>query len=154
MLSAILSQVGLLMLLSVWLFAWMKGGPPERWGATLTAATWIGSIAMQALVPADSREMALLVFDFLLAVGLLFIAIAYSSRWLGLAMLLQAVVLALHADAVADLTHRSRHFIMLLNLASLGMLLAIVGSTLARWIARKRSAAASLHTPPASAHPA
>lgn len=154
MLNAILSQIGLLMLLGVWLFAWLKGGPAERWGATLTAATWIGSIAMQALVPAESREMALLVFDFLLAVGLLFIAIAYSSRWRGLAMLLQALVLALHADAVVDLTHRSRHFIMLLNLASLGMLLAIVGSTLARWIVRRRLVAATVAATPASAHPA
>lgn len=72
-------------------------------------------------------------------------------------MLLQALVLALHADMVTDMTHRARHFVVLLNMASFSMLFAIAGASSATWIKRalaKRAQSAADITNAAGARPA
>ena len=148
--SILISQIGLLLLIGACLFAWLKGGPAERAGASLIGAAWIGSLAVQALTTSSTHEIYLLIFDFLLAFGLLGIAIRFASLWLGVAMLLQGIVLALHAESMSGWSLNLRQYIIALNLCSAGMLLAIVGATAAYWF-RSSNARGSDHgsQPPA-----
>ncbi len=148
-------QIGLILLIAVVIFAWAKGGPGERVGSAVVAAAWIASLAVEMLAPRDARALSLLFFDFALATALLFVAIRYASVWLGVTMILQAFVLAVHAlhqeDGLREAGVRNA-YILLLNLASSGVLIVIAVSTASAWMAR-RKAAASAAPPPALAHP-
>ena len=137
--SILISQIGLLLLTGACLFAWLKGGPAERAGASLIGAAWVGSLAVQSLTPAASHEIYLLIFDFLLAFGLLAIAIRFASFWLGVAMVLQGLVLALHAESMSGWSLNLRQYIISLNLCSAGMLLAVVVATAAYWLRSSRA---------------
>mgnify|MGYP000993846615 CR=1 FL=1 len=78
-------------------FAWFKGGPAERIGATVNL---VGSLAVMFLVRAMQQEqIGLVLLGLDGALGLVFLALAvrYTSLWLGGAMLLQAAQFSLHA---------------------------------------------------------
>jgi len=133
------------------LFAWFKGGIGERAGATAVAIAWIGSVATPALFPAGLQPVILLMLDVLLAAALLMIAIRYSSRWLGAAMLLQAFMLAIHAEQLGEDGGMGRiTYFIILNAASAAMLLTIIASTVGAWTkrARERRQAAAHPGPP------
>lgn len=152
--SGLFSQIGLLLLCAACLFAWLKGGAAERAGATLIAVAWIASLCVQALTPGSSHEMFLLAFDFLLAFGLLAMAIRYASLWLGTAMILQGVILALHSEAMAGWSLNVRQYVIALDVCSIGMLGPIVWATAVHW--RRTAHARSVHGAVASgpaAHP-
>lgn len=147
--GSIAAQIGLLTLVGTCLFAWAKGGSGERAGAAAVAVAWIGSLAVQALLPRGIHAIPLLLFDVALAAALLIIAIRYSSLWLGAAMLLQGFVLAVHAEALSDSDTRNMTYVVVLNLASYVMLLAIIASTAGAWIKRNKArAAATASAPP------
>lgn len=119
-----------------------KGGPAERSGAVMILVTWLGSTVIQALAKAYILPIVFLTSDAVLAAGLLFLAIRFSSLWLGAAMLLQAIGLSLHAAYFAaekaDLDHHTLWlYIAGKNLSSFAMLLVILLAGLVAW--RKRS---------------
>ncbi len=147
-------QVGLVVLIAIVLFAWIRGGAGERVGATAVAVAWIGSLAVQPLTPADMRPLVLLGFDFALATALLAAALLYPSFWLGATMMLQAFVLAVHAFHLEDGVREEglrRAYIELLNTVSYGVLFALAASTGAGWLKRRKAArgAAPAPLPPA-----
>ena len=72
-------------------FAWWKGGPPERLGSLMLAVTWIGADVARSLSGRMVRALTLLVSDLLTSAGFLYIAIRYSSLWLGAAMIFRAI---------------------------------------------------------------
>jgi len=142
--------------LAVW-----KGGPAERSGAVMILVTWLGSTLIQALAKAYILPIVFLASDAVLAAGLLFLAIRFSSLWLGAAMLLQATGLSLHAAYfAAEKADLDRHTLWLYiagkNLSSFAMLLVILLAGLVAW--RKRSLrpahARPAEAPPLSGHPA
>ena len=101
---------------------------------TLGAACIAGSAILMKLAGFTINIMTLLSLS--LAVGLLILAIRYSSWWLGAAMLLQGIALSLHAAHFAAV-HADESinvlnlYILGKNLASVGMLFAILAGTLA-----------------------
>ena len=123
--------------LAVW-----KGGPAERGGGVMILVAWLGSTLIQALAKAYVLPIVFLASDAVLAAGLLFLAIRFSSLWLGGAMLLQAIGLSLHAAYfAAEEADLDRHTLWLYiagkNLSSFAMLLVILLAGLVAW--RKRS---------------
>ncbi len=150
-------QIGLLALIAIVLFAWIKGGSGERVGATAVAVAWIGSLAVQPLMPAEARPLVLLGFDFALATALLAAALLYPSFWLGATMMLQAFVLAVHAFHLEDGVREEGlrlAYIAVLNAVSYSVLLALTASTLAGWLKRRKTIReAAPATPPAGARP-
>ena len=129
-----MSQIGLILMIVTCLFALLKGGAAERYGASLIGTAWIASLGFQVLTPTGGREVTLLIVDFLLACGLLAIAIRYASLWIGTAMLLQAAILALHAEAMGGTTFSDRyHFYVALNVCSFGMLMPIAWASAVHW---------------------
>lgn len=158
MFQSLYSQIGLAALLASSGFAIWKGGEAVRAGAILIVVTWFVTLAASAITRSYVPAIAFLASDGILAVGLLFLAVRYSSWWMGVAMLLQSVSLALHAGYFAaeraELSSRLlRDYILGKNVASLAMLLVIFAATIASILHRRPSRAGSAPAMPSRAIP-
>ena len=147
MFQSIGSQLGFVALFVCCGLGLWKGGPAERSGAVMILVTWIGSTVIQAMAKAYVLPLVFLASDAVLAVGLLFLAIRFSSLWLGAAMLLQAIGLSLHAAYfAADKSDINVYALWLYiagkNAASGAMLLVILAATIASMRRRRPRAAA------------
>lgn len=147
MFQSLESQLSFVALFGCCGVAMWKGGPAERSGAMMIMVAWLGATVIQAAAKAYVLPVAFLASDAALAAGLLLLAIRYSSLWMGAAMLLQAIGLALHAAYfAAEKADLSRHILWLYvagkNLASFAMLLVILAAGLMAWFQRSRRAAA------------
>jgi hypothetical protein len=116
--------------------------------------TWLGAVVIQAVAKAYILPILFLISDAVLAMGLLLLAVRYSSWWMGAAMLLQATGLSLHAAYfAAEKSDLNRHVLWLYvagkNGASFAMLLVILAAGLAAWRRRARRA-----SPKRAGHPA
>ena len=149
MLGFILSKIGLVLIFAVAGFAWWKGGAGEREGALAVVVAWIVSLATQALSPVDNRLQMLAVVDGGLALAMLAIALRYTSVWLGIAMLLQGAVLAVHSLGLGKAINLREYYIAL-NLSSTAMLLAMVFATIGSWIKRSKRTAKVAPAPPSA----
>ena len=132
--------IALLLMLATAVFAFWKGGQPERFGAGMIVVTWIGTVIAQA--PGHQAVWIFMVFDGLLAVGFLVVAVRYSSLWLGGAMICQAVSFGAHALRLSDdaRTGHSRWvFILVINVISYLVLLILVGGTCATILRRRKA---------------
>lgn len=143
-------------MLFVCLLSWFKGGPAERSGALLLFLTWIGSdLARRAIAhwgvgdPEQAKATLSLLGDSLLALGLLVLAIRYSSLWLGSVLLIQGGTMTLHS-VFMDKASTTLVYIYLANLFSYGFLLMMLAGALASWRHRsvRTRAAASAQRPP------
>lgn len=128
-----------LVLLSV-AFAWWKGGPTERVGALFNGVICLGVTLFQALTHQAFDTLPILIADGLLAVGFLVLAIRYASLWLGAAMILQAVGFSMHSLLLMGLVKPGYDYYFVMNLMSLGVLLAIIVGTVNAWRRRVREA--------------
>ena len=137
------SQLSIVALVLCCGFAIWKGGLAERAGAVMSLAMWIVTLIASAETQSYLPATAFLISDGVLAIGLLVLAIRYSSLWMGVAMLLQALSLSFHAAYFAadqaEISKKVLHFYVLgKNLSSLAMLLVIVIGTLVSWRKRAR----------------
>jgi hypothetical protein len=147
MFQSIYSQIALAALVVVSGFAVWKGSDAVRAGAVLIVVTWFVTLAASAVTRSYVPAGAFLASDGIMAVGLLFLAVRYSNWWMGAAMLLQSLALALHAGYFAaeraDLSaHVLRNYILGKNLASAGLLLIILAATVASILTRRPREAA------------
>jgi hypothetical protein len=157
MFQSLYSQVALVALVVFCGFAIWKGSDAVRAGAVLIVATWIVTLAASAVTRSYVPAIAFLASDGIMAVGLLFLAVRYSNWWMGAAMLLQSLALALHAGYFAaeraDLSaHVLRGYILGKNLASAGLLLIILAATVAS-MRRRRSREAAVPAPAMPSRP-
>jgi hypothetical protein len=147
MFQSFYSQAALAALVVVCGFATWKGTDAVRSGAVLIVVTWFVTLVASAVTRSYVPATAFLASDGIMAVGLLFLAIRYSNWWMGAAMLLQSLSLALHAGYFAaeraELSpHVLRTYILGKNLASGGLLLIILAATIASLLNRRSRAAA------------
>lgn len=134
-----LPMIGWAATLAVLAFAWWRGGPAERYGATLKIATSSVAFAVHHLLNQETISVALLVADGVLAMGFLILAIRYASLWIGAAMLLQAGQFSLHAYYLVAELQRDRLYAVANNLVTLAILLCIVAGTVLAWRSRVRA---------------
>ena len=135
------SQLGALLLLACCALAWWRGGAAERWGAGVILATNIlADVFLVASYP-SYPYFAEFMPDLALALGLLVIAIRFSSLWLGSAIMLQGAGLALYGLRTLSGNARDAHYIHWMNMLSSLMLMSIVAGTIASWRRRSRSKA-------------
>lgn len=137
--------------LAVW-----KGDLATRAGAILIISTWLITVVAfsftrahfpRGIIPVN----AFLASDAILAVGLLLLALRFSNWWMGAAMILQAIGLAL--NAVYFSIDKSELDLKVLdslvlgkNLASAAMLLVILAATVAN-VLRRRGRSEPLSAP-------
>jgi hypothetical protein len=129
-------------ILGVTVFAWVKGGWPERLGASFNLFIAGLFLVLQFGMPPAMLAPGLLVIDGLLGVGLLVLAIRYTSLWLGAAMLLQAAQFSLHAFYYVTAKSFDLLFAVVNNVVSWGILIAIVAGTFASWTQARRASRA------------
>jgi hypothetical protein len=141
--------------LAICLFALWKGGGPERYGAGLIVGVVILQRIVAALAPPSAFPIIQLVGDALTAVGLLVIALAYASLWIGGAMLLYAAQFTLHSFYFVTERPNDRFHAVANNLDFIGIILCLAIGTLVAWrqrvvaIRRARTANAVAAAPPA-----
>jgi hypothetical protein len=147
MVHKLYSEAALAAMLFVCGFAIWKGDRAERAGALLIAATWVVTLVASAITQRYAEATAFLASDGLMAVGLLILAIRYSSLWMGAAMLVQAVVLSFHAawftavqatDQAAVSKSTLQLYILGKNLGSILLLVIILAATVFAIIKRNR----------------
>ncbi len=147
MFQSIYSQIALAALVLCCGFAIWKGSHAVRAGAILIVATWLVTLAASAFTRSYVPATAFLASDGIMALGLLFLAVRYSNWWMGAAMMLQALALALHAGYfAAEQAELSRHvlrnYVLGKNLASAGLLLIILAATISNILRRPKTEAA------------
>jgi len=134
------SQVVLALVLFSVAFAWWKGGPTERVGALFNAIICLGVTLFQVLVQESFHTIPILIADGVLAVGFLILALRYASLWLGAAMLLQAIGFSMHSMLLMEIVRPGYYYYAVMNLMSVGVLLAIIVGTAKAWSVRRREA--------------
>ena len=119
--------------------AWARGTTAERVGASLNLVM-VGLVwAIHEYASPASVADLVMATDGVLALGFLGLAVVYAHRWIGVALLLQAIQFGLHATYYvqhrrADLLHAWVN-----NLDSWGVLICLLVGTLLAW--RRRLAA-------------
>jgi hypothetical protein len=135
--------LALLLLAATAIFAAWKGGRPERLGVAMIVIAWVSAIALQELSRPVIPVVPLLALDGLVTVGFLFVAVRYSSLWLGGAMICQAVSFSAHAMRLSgDLGiywRGANVYVMITNVVAFLVLFILIGGTFAT-IARRRRA--------------
>ena len=124
-------------LLIVCILAWWRGAAAEKYGSLIIlVANIVANIAMTLTYP-HFPGFSMCAIDFALASGLLFIALRYSSFWLGGAMILQSIALCLQAfDFVGDGPSIPAHYVMN-DLLSYAMVACLVAGLVGSWQRRK-----------------
>jgi hypothetical protein len=137
------------------LFAWLKGGPPERFGATLYFVSAVLSLGVALLTGDTFPVVPMLAFEGLVALGFLALAVRYNSLWLGAAMMLKGAQLALHAWHLTDNSDARigifKAYPLLLDAISIAISVTILFGTVASLRARRAPNLRAESAPPPEA---
>jgi hypothetical protein len=152
MLHSLISQISIGSLIIACLFAFVKGGLAERYGAVIICMSWFGgyviSFMLKTVFSAQSRELTFLAMDAILALGMLALAFRFAKLWLGFAMLMLSGELALHGAAMGDWGFSFRDYIIFNNILSFGLLVLLIGATIVAWVQRGRKTDATMSIVP------
>jgi hypothetical protein len=129
-------------------FAALRGGEAERWGAAAICGQWLvgGLVLLMTGLGAShsgSVSLMLLAADAALAVALLILALRFTKLWLGAAMLLQGLLLALHAAAMAEFGLSFATYASFNDVTSTGLIALLVGAT---FMAQKKGLRPEAHS--------
>lgn len=120
-------------IISVSIYAWLRGRSAERFGSLLYAAAFMTAMALYITLGLERSVVPVLLLDAFAALGFLVLAFRYNSLWLGLAMILQGIVLGLHSTHLTEVEDPQVFgmslYATLQNLISLGMLATFAGAT-------------------------
>ena len=142
--------VGISVAVLVCAYCWLRGGAAERGGVLLILAGWMGVSAVQLMTGQKLPTTGMLLADFLLGLGFLSLALKYNNLWLGAAMLLQGIELALNLYLSQETTADRNIHAMLINMISiavLGVILLGAIATANQNRQRLKDDAASGHAP-------
>src|SRR4051812_32740570 len=77
-------------------FAIVKGGPGERYGAAIYGLSLVAEAGYEFISGQAAPAIPMLAVDLTIAVGFLVLAIRYNNLWMGAAMILQGIEFGLH----------------------------------------------------------
>ncbi|MET3667014.1 hypothetical protein [Caulobacter sp. 1776] len=117
--------------------AWRWGARPERSGAALLLGTWLAVVLAGLIRDKELARGVFLALDGVLALGLLLLALRHTTRWLGVAVLLQGVQFSLHAYYLVAARRYDNLFVMVNNLVSLGVLICLLAGVALAWRSRR-----------------
>ena len=130
--------------LAVWLFAFLRGARPERWGAGIIMAnqalTFILSYIVGRQTPGPIGLIAQLTLDGAAAVALLLVLLRFGRPWLGVAMLLYAAQFALQSVYIVAELKKDYLHVLLNNLNFIAIHLSLAIGTAQVWTRNRRSA--------------
>jgi Flp pilus assembly protein protease CpaA len=138
------TQMGLITLLLVSCFAWWKGGIPERLGTLILCISAFSDDFARAFTGELTPTTMLFLSDAILSTGFLYIAIRYSSLWLGAAMMFQGLAFAFHAmqmiDGDAPRWHGMILYLLVHNILSYLLMASLAAGTVATILKRRANA--------------
>jgi hypothetical protein len=128
----------------VWVVAFWRGGPAERWGAAVVAGNQIVGLAF--VLGGGRGQTPLLVqlsLDGAAAVALLLVLLRFGRPWLGVAMLLYAAQFTLQSVYLVLAINKNYWHFVLNNLNFIAIHLALAVGTAQHWnrVRRARSSA-------------
>ncbi|MFT4934421.1 MAG: hypothetical protein ACI9LT_001101 [Pseudoalteromonas distincta] len=138
------------LLVTVCLFAFVRGGPAERIAAIFVFVIPVLSGIADAFLSEPVFLVGRLVCDGALALVFLYLAVRYGSLWLGGAMLLQALQFSLQAYYFVLGRAHDALYVTINNINFLGILACLTAGTLAA-SRRRRRAEAEVASAPRSA---
>jgi len=121
------------------LFAFVKGGRPERIGAAIILANVLAYILNETRL---HGQLAYLIIDALTALALLAVAIRYASFWQGAVMLLYAMQFSLHAFYFVTERPRDTLHAVVNNAIFFAVSACLIAGTALAWSRQHRAAAA------------
>jgi hypothetical protein len=133
MYSSIIPILAWVLVLAICIFAWIKGDRPERLGIVFVLVAALAAMGVHEFAPLDWQPMLLLADEAALAMAFLFLALRYTSVWLGVAMLLQAVQFSLHAYYLVAERPHDRLYSTINNIDTLGVLICILAGAMLAW---------------------
>jgi len=139
------------------LFAWWKGGPAEKFGSSIYAASVLATTFIEMVTGQATPVGEELFLDTAVAIGFLALAIRYNSLWVGAAMMAKGVQLAIHATRLTDgedsFSSGVNLYALGLNLIALLIVGILVSGTIVTMGRRKRAdrEASRVKPPPAGA---
>lgn len=138
MLDTLYSQIGLLPAVLVGIFAFWKGGEPERFGMGAWVLGWMAAMLIQP----DTRlyvgfQWGLFVLDIAMLLVLTALAWRYRRSWPIWAAACQTVILTAHIAFPLVNAAPIEAFYTVLNLAGYGILIAIGVGTFWAWQDRR-----------------
>lgn len=117
--------------------AWRWGGRAERSGALLTLTIFAGFVLADLIPDKEAVRGVYLMLDGLFALGLLLLALRHTTRWLGIAVLLQGVQFSLHAYYLVAAKNYDNLYILVNNLVTFGVLLSLLGGIVKACFAKR-----------------
>ena len=84
------------------LFAWIKGGAGERIGAGVFSFAVLATLGTEMITHQATPVVGELLLDTVAATAFLALAIRYNNLWLGAAMIVKGLQLALHSTHLTD----------------------------------------------------
>ena len=133
--------------LVVFVVALIKGGAAERLGAGAMILDWLGEVVADRF--GDFHRMAIvptLFLDVLLAAMLLGLALRYGRLWIGVAMILQSVMLAMHSMVLSEDAPGYYLYAACMNVTTCLLLLSLLTGAVSAW--RRRVASRTRETRP------
>ena len=130
------SELGFATFTFALIFALAKGSSSERLGVLWVLAVDLISDAVMAVTFPHAPQLVLFGLDFLLAAGLLALAVRFVSLWMGMAMLLQSIALCAHAYVLDGEGPPPIQWMILNNIISELLLACIIVATAASWRSR------------------
>lgn len=116
-------------------FAWFKGRPAERYGSSIFAASSFTTLGIQIWTGQSVPVVPEALLDTAVAVAFLVLAIRYNNLWLGAAMIVKGVQLAINGSHLTELDDAKvggfNLYAASLNLITLVILLVFLAATLA-----------------------
>lgn len=137
MFQTLFSQVGLACAIAVTAFAFLKGDEPERIGASVFMLGFFGSKLVQDLSFLGGVQWNLMAIDIIVLI--VFSALAWKSgrAWPVWVCALQSLIVMSHVTTILDIRPPMGAFYAVMNLASYGILIAIVVGTFWAWQDRR-----------------
>lgn len=142
MLNQLLFNLSLFLLAATLCFAWWQGSSAERFAALAICLTWVFGLIGQAVTGEDIPALTILLADWVLAIGLLALALRFRSSWLGFALMVQGASMTLHAMYFQEPGRHPHYYLVGIDLLSLAMLALLVAATLLAMRSRRAVAAA------------
>ncbi len=137
MFSTLSAQIGAVLTLGVCLFTVLSRRPPQVLAATLVAAAWIASAALQNRLSGDA-QYAIFALDVGAAFAFIALALRYRAAWLILVAAFQLLTAATHVGMIVDTRIFVRAYLTAYLVWSYLLVLALAWGGREGWRQRRR----------------
>lgn len=133
------SQVGAILVVVVCVFAFLKGGETERIAAGAYILGWFASLMLQDGGALYDTQYGVMIVDIVMLLVLAGLAWKSRTAWPAWAAACQLLVVMSHFISMSDLRPSLGNYLAVINLAGLGVLVALAVGTFWVWQERRAS---------------